>query len=222
MAKRKISSKETEVKNDIRSGIKNKKFLIGSAVVLGLAIIAAYFTFASGLNCSVMRAGTTKTVCTAQAYVGVKESPANSNHGSSVDEFNRKGGGNLGDEWCASFLSYVLRKGRGSTSVKTSSTAEMVNQFQRNGHRVLPYSKANLAIGDIVYRHRGAPDGGTGHVAMIVGWQRDGSGFTTVEGNTKCAKENNGCVRYRFYNFNGRPQDADNKTANSWEKVLKW
>lgn len=130
---------------------------------------------------------------TAETQIGVKESPANSNSGPKVREYqNSTNPGTTGFPWCASFVTWCLRKN--GWKVKFSNMGYVPSWIAeahagRNGLQVIPAKEAKA--GDIAtydWEHDSIGD----HIGFVKTPVDASGNFYAVEGNTSAGNNSNG------------------------------
>lgn len=122
-------------------------------------------------------------------YIGISESPANSNICKFSDWYGMIG------PWCAMFCTYCYEvDGGGSPSfIRGQNYAYCPYvisdaRANRNGLSV----PSSVVPGDLVlYNWDGGPDGEYDHIGIFEGWT-GGSTFTAIEGNTSASNNSNG------------------------------
>lgn len=124
----------------------------------------------------------------AQAEIGIKESPPNSNN---VKYNTAYYGGQVNDtrlDWCAVFLWWLFREGDSRALYyggnKTASCPTLLRYYQSNGQEVKDYQP-----GDLIFFHFSATRNAD-HVGICESW--DGAYITTIDGNTGTTSEANG------------------------------
>lgn len=198
--------------NKKKNKFSNKNRIVVAAVVAVLLTGIGIYLYVVNTHAS-----NADVITIAKTFNGTKESPAKSNKGTFINKWNKSVGCSVGDAWCASFVSNMLKSGHGgSESVYTCSTSTMISQF-KNNHHVYSFKFDSLKTADVVYRSR--TDGG--HVGIVVSINRDAKTFKTIEGNTKCSESDNDCVRYHTYDQNGKTKDSDTD-SNKWSKMMRW
>lgn len=125
----------------------------------------------------------------AKAQLGVKESPANSNRGPKIDEW-QQAVGMLAQPWCGAFVAACLRKAGVKVTDRMRYCPYIVEDAKagRNGLvKVVPWSQRQT--GDLfVYQW---DSGAVDHVGIYTG--RDSNGLALViEGNTAVGNDSNG------------------------------
>jgi hypothetical protein len=198
-----------------------------SGLFIYVLVNSTFAMTAAEQRCRNMRYSGDRVACFAMLFRGwnIREDPAYSNRGYWPNRWNSHGGCAHGSPWCASFVSHMLTLGRGSYEIRTCGAQAMRNQYHNNRNRkVHPFNGGayRLYPGDVLYRSRPSGGTGAGHVGIVVSYSNTNGGFTTVEGNTKCANIDNDCVRLRWYNKDGTPRDWDNKDKPAWESILRW
>lgn len=163
-----------------------------------------------------------KVIAGAKSYIGVKESPANSNNVEFNTWYYGRPVSGASYPWCAVFVSYVFDKFAKGLVKKTASCAEMGNEFKKNNM----FFK-NPEVGDIVFFKFSTNKRWTNHVGIVVEVKTPNS-FVTVEGNTSCtSNDNGGSVMVRSRTMSnvvgfGRPAyDKESKTFNVPKTVKK-
>lgn len=122
-------------------------------------------------------------------FLGVKESPANSNRVLFSDWYGLVG------PWCAMFVTYCYHhsgsKAFDKSKARWAYCPFMVSDARnaRNGLKMV--SKDEVKPGDVVlFDWQG--DGTSDHVGLFEGWKKKGSTFTAIEGNTSLTDNSNG------------------------------
>jgi hypothetical protein len=140
-----------------------------------------------------------KALRVALAEDGVKESPAGSNSGPRVRQYQAACDlGGTGWPWCAGFALWAYERAGARQPYRSPSVAHLLNWYRRNG-RVIG-DRRQVRPGDfVVYDWNG--DGWSDHVGIFRRWMADDrSVFECVEGNTAVGNDSNGgqvMVRYR-------------------------
>jgi hypothetical protein len=131
-----------------------------------------------------------KIISTARQYVGIKESPANSNNVIFNTEYYGRAVSGASYPWCCVFMWYIFTQagipelfyGGG----KTASCGTAMNWAKRNGLWVrAPYKAGDLVIFDF------GGDGVQDHIGIAVADQH-GTTVQTIEGNTGSGSDANG------------------------------
>src|SRR4051812_21802109 len=124
---------------------------------------------------------------TAVSQIGVKESPADSNHVKYTDWYGMVG------PWCAMFCTWCYEQSGNSPSFVKGSKYAYVPYIvsdaraQRNGLRVVGTDE--VTAGDLVC-YDWSWDGEFDHVGLFEKW--DDNEFTCIEGNTSTSNNSNG------------------------------
>lgn len=131
-----------------------------------------------------------KALAAAATYIGVTESPANSNRTKFGAWY-----GQDGQPWCAMFASYVYEVDAGGSPsfAKGSSYAycPYIVSDARNNRNGLSVTSSPVA-GDLAV-YDWSFDGTFDHVGLWEGWaEGSGSTFTAIEGNTSLDSNSNG------------------------------
>jgi hypothetical protein len=130
-----------------------------------------------------------RALAAAKTYIGVKESPANSNH----TKFGEWYGVDY-QPWCAIFCTYCYEHDAGGSPsfVKGQNYAYVpyIVSDARNGRNGLNATSSPIA-GDLVCYDWGY-DGTYDHVGIFEAWSSIGSTFSAIEGNTGPADYSNG------------------------------
>lgn len=140
-------------------------------VLLGLGLVA----LGLGVVYELLPASAGSVLGIARSYLGVRESPAGSNHGPIVDQFNH----GTGQAWCGWFVSTVLRKA-GVAFIDLPSVADLHAKAARLGV-LSPYPSPGA-----VFVHLTGTEitgGGFDHTGFVESIAPDASTFSTVEGN---------------------------------------
>lgn len=128
---------------------------------------------------------------TARQYIGVKESPANSNNVIfNTKYYGREVSGSC-YPWCCVFLWHTFKEAGASSlfynGQRTALCAALGNWFKKKGH----FYTSNPQVGDIVfYRFSGGSSNWTNHVGIVTA-VNNGS-ITAIEGNTGTGNDANG------------------------------
>ena len=123
----------------------------------------------------------------AQAEIGVKESPANSNNVKYNTWYYGKVVNGSAYPWCAAFVSWVFSQVDPSLIKKSVSCMEIGNWFKKNGQ----WKTSNPQVGDVVFFKYDRNSRWTNHVGIIEKVNADGS-IVTIEGNTSVTSDDNG------------------------------
>jgi len=114
-----------------------------------------------------------EVICAAVGEIGVVEDPPGSNAGPVL-----RYGGELGEPWCADFLTWCYARADGGCPWARASSAWKLETWARAHHRVLPDS-APLVPGDVALLVRADFHGHAGLVVADLG----GDYIATIEGN---------------------------------------
>lgn len=132
-----------------------------------------------------------KALDSAAKFLGVKESPANSN----IVIFSKWYG--LIGPWCAMFVTYNYEVGAGSKAFNHDAARWaycpfMVNDARAGRNGLKEVSAANVRPGDIVL-FDWDKDGVADHVGLFEGWKDSKkTKFVAIEGNTSPTNNSNG------------------------------
>lgn len=124
-------------------------------------------------------------------YLGVKESPANSN----IVMFSKWYG--LIGAWCAMFVTYNYQVGAGSKAFSKNASRWaycpfMVSSARAGRDGLKEVSAANVRKGDVVL-YDWDKDGVADHVGLFEGWtDKKKTKFRAIEGNTSPTDNSNG------------------------------
>lgn len=153
-------------------------------------------THSSPVRCGVLVTYREKALFFALREVGVKESPAGSNRGPRVDQYQKADGlknPDVGYPWCASFINWCfVQAGRPLDELgRSASVGNLLSAARKRGwaHTDRP-QRGDLVCfdwGDNVPFDRDWPDH-IGFVVSAIEWPT----FQTVEGNTSITSNSNG------------------------------
>jgi peptidoglycan hydrolase-like protein with peptidoglycan-binding domain len=132
-----------------------------------------------------------KIIDMALKYVGVKESPANSNNVVFNTDYYGRAVSGSGYAWCCTFVWDIFRMtGASELFYDGGKTAYCPNVDSWGKNNKLTVSKDSGKYGDIVlfdFNKNGTAD----HIGLIISKNADGS-YQTVEGNTAIGNDSNG------------------------------
>jgi len=119
-----------------------------------------------------------KLIDVAKSYEGVRES--GNDRGSKVAEF-QKSVGQVGEPWCMDFAQYCIKQVEGVTNahsniLRSGRVIDVWKNAQKHGMDLSRPELGSLAI----FKW----EGGQHHVGIVTSVDRNGKGFTTIEGNT--------------------------------------
>lgn len=129
----------------------------------------------------------------AKTQVGVKESPAGSNRGPVVDQYEHTTGA-MGEPWCASFQNWlhVQVTGHGFTGVPNSAyVPSYVETARAHKGGLYVVQSGNARPGDLVCFDWGG-DGTADHIGILSSVVNGSGDFTSIEGNTSVGNDSNG------------------------------
>lgn len=130
----------------------------------------------------------------ALTQVGIKESPAGSNRGARVEEYQKADSlPGVGYSWCASFVNWCYAAvGRPLNELnRSASVGELLGLARRKG-----WVRSTPRVGDLVCYDWDSLDGPNhgdwpDHIGIVKEVHSDGS-FIAVEGNTAVGNDSNG------------------------------
>lgn len=129
----------------------------------------------------------------AASQIGVKERTGN-NDGAEVMEYQHSTGNNQGDQWCASFVAWCLKK----AGLKQTGSAYSPSWFTKEKTIYKPSaSLLNHPEAGDVFGVWVQSKGRVGHVGIIVNW--DDEFVTTIEGNYSDAVVKQKRIRKQIY-----------------------
>lgn len=155
----------------------------------------------------------------AQAEIGVKESPANSNNVKYNTWYYGKSVNGSKYPWCAVWVSYVFAQVDSSLIKKSASCMDIGNWFKQNGR----FKTNNPQVGDVVFFKYNTNSRWTNHIGIIEKVNADGS-IVTIEGNTSDSSNDNGgsvMRRIRKNNIVGYGTPQYTPTAKSISSYIK-
>lgn len=120
----------------------------------------------------------------AQAEVGIKEEPANSNNVKYNTWFYGKPVSGSAYPWCCAFVTWLFRDSQ-SLCKKTASCVNLLSWFEANGQLV-----KTPQAGDIIFFKYARNNSRTNHVGIVESVL--GSTINTIEGNTSVTSNDNG------------------------------
>lgn len=123
----------------------------------------------------------------AQAEIGVKESPANSNNVKYNTWYYGKSVNGSAYPWCAVFVSWLFAQVDSSLIKKSASCMDIGNWFKQNGR----FKANNPQVGDVVFFKYTTNSRWTNHIGIVESINKDGS-IVTIEGNTSTTSNDNG------------------------------
>ena len=128
----------------------------------------------------------------AQGEVGVKESPAGSNSGPRVREYQAASAiGGTGWPWCGAFTNWCYaRAGRPLKGFNNAYVPSYVDAARKSDHGLRLVSAENAKPGDLVCFDWGG-DGTSDHIGILETKVTKG-GFRAIEGNTSFGNDSNG------------------------------
>lgn len=125
----------------------------------------------------------------AQAEIGTKESPANSNRVKYNTAYYGREVAGSSYPWCAVFVWWVFRQAGASAlfygGKKTASCPVLLNYHKQQGQSI----GGDYRPGDVIFFNFSG-SGGISHVGICESW--DGQYITTIDGNTGSGNEANG------------------------------
>ena len=148
----------------------------------------------------------------AKSFIGIKESPANSNNVTFNTHYYGRAVSGSAYPWCCAFVWDVFRLAGASLlfygGKKTALCATLANWFKEIGR----FCTSNPRPGDIVFYKFGSSGNWTNHVGIVAAVNSDGS-IHAIEGNTSTGNDaNGGAVMLRTRKSNivgyGRPDYA--------------
>jgi hypothetical protein len=120
---------------------------------------------------------------TARAYIGVIETPRNSNRGPEVERFLGAVGLAGGYPYCAAFVSYCLSAAGVREPATRSARALAFVSIRSIRASVVQRGTVRIAPGTIVvWKAKPRPEDPAGHVGFVFSW--DGYRGVTIEANT--------------------------------------
>lgn len=122
----------------------------------------------------------------ANAEIGVKEIPANSNNVKYNTWYYGHEVYGSAYPWCCAFISWLFRDQQ-SLVKKSASCINLLSWFEKNG-QIVPANQAQA--GDIIFFKYPRNNTRTNHVGIVVG--RAGNQISTIEGNTSITSDDNG------------------------------
>jgi CHAP domain len=127
-----------------------------------------------------------RAVVVALREVGVKESPANSNDGPRVHEYQSTTGA-YREAWCASFVTWCFaQSGTHLQGFNTAYCPAFVEQAKANRNNLSLVSKSLVRAGDLALY--GPDDSGVSyHIGLVTSPVKGDGSFSAVEGNTSGA-----------------------------------
>lgn len=123
----------------------------------------------------------------AQAEIGTKESPANSNNVKYNTWYYGKSVSGSSYPWCAAFVSWVFSKADPSLIKKSASCMDIGNWFKSNNQ----WKTSNPQAGDVVFFKYSTNSRWTNHIGIVEQVKPDGT-IITIEGNTSTSSNDNG------------------------------
>lgn len=130
----------------------------------------------------------------ARGEIGVKETPAGSNSGPRVREFQNSTSlsGTTGWPWCAAFVCWSYdRAGRKFSGFNTAYVPSYVRSAKENAHGLRLVRASDARPGDLVCFDWGG-DGVADHIGVLATRVSGGNTFASVEGNTSYGNDSNG------------------------------
>lgn len=155
----------------------------------------------------------------AQAEIGTKESPANSNNVKYNTWYYGKAVSGSSYPWCAVFVSWIFNQLDSSLIKKSASCMDIGNWFKSNNQ----WKTSNPQAGDVVFFKYSTNSRWTNHIGIVESVNSDGS-IITIEGNTSVSSNDNGgsvmrrtrtgnIVGYGMPNYNGSSNIKNNTSA---------
>lgn len=123
----------------------------------------------------------------AQAEIGTKESPANSNNVKYNTWYYGKSVNGSAYPWCATFVSWVFGQIDPSLIKKSASCMDIGNWFKNNNQ----WKISNPQAGDVVFFKYNTNSRWTNHIGIVESVNVDDS-IITIEGNTSVTSNDNG------------------------------
>lgn len=123
----------------------------------------------------------------AQAEIGTKESPANSNNVKYNTWYYGKAVSGSAYPWCAVFVSWVFSQSNPILIKKSASCMDIGNWFKSNNQ----WKVTNPQAGDVVFFKYNTNNRWTNHIGIVESVNSDGS-IVTIEGNTSTSSNDNG------------------------------
>jgi hypothetical protein len=160
-----------------KSGDLSVKAKVAFALILALALV---------LHASISKAETPPHLILAKKYVGVTESPRNSNRGKEVEMFLRYTGLGGGHSYCAAFVSFCIGRSNVHEPMINSAAARAFVTAKSIRASYVLSGVYRVPEGSIVVWQRGT--GWQGHVGFVVR-QTGPNQFITIEANTSSGKK---------------------------------
>lgn len=123
----------------------------------------------------------------AQAEIGTKESPTNSNNVKYNTWYYGKAVSGSAYPWCAAFVSWIFSQIDPSLIKKSASCMDIGNWFKTNNQ----WKTFNPQAGDVVFFKYNTNSRWTNHIGIVESVNTDGS-IITIEGNTSVTSNDNG------------------------------